>query len=151
MPAFLIALAVFSAAVSLIGGIQAAQNAENAAEAQKREAELQARQIEAEGYEQARRDKLANREINSENLKRAAASGVQVSGSVEDHLTKVKKEQQKELDWLAKSTANKAALAKQAGANAAAVTEAAGKAALWNAVGSAAGSAAGGYDAYQNG
>ena len=146
----LIALAVFSAAVSVIGGIQASQNAERAAEAQEREAELQARQIEAEGYEQARRDKLANREINSENLKRAAASGVQVSGSVEDHLTKVKKEQQKELDWLGRSTANRADLTRQSGANAAAVTEASGQAQLWGAAASAAGSAAAGYDAYQN-
>ena len=140
---FAVVLALAGTATSLAGGISAQKNAEVAAEAQRIEADKAAIQLEQQGAEQKRRDRLANLEINSENLKRAAASGVQVSGSVSAHLNKVKKEQQAELAWLDSSVVSNSSLARQRGRNAAGATEARGDTALWQGIGGAASSLAG--------
>ena len=139
MPLWLLpALGILGAATSLIGGIQAKRQAEQSAADQRREGEMEARQLEAEGFEQVRRDKLANREINSEGLKRAAASDVQVSGSVSAHLKKVKDEQAKELSWLRDSVVSRSDLARRRSGNSARATEARGDSALWQGIGGAA-------------
>ena len=141
---------LIGAALSVAGGVSAANNAEEAAEREEEAARMQARQDEAQTQEEIRREQLSNQEVNKQDLIAAAASGLEVSGSVEDELARTKKEQQKELEWLAQAGRSRTAATRARGSNAAATTRAGGKTALWSGVAGGVAGAGQSYDTYAN-
>jgi len=96
--------------------IYAGERAEDVADKRAAEMEAQGREnaklIEAETQEQARRVSAQQREAESMALAKAAASGVQVSGSTKDYLSDMSTENKRQLDWLKKSGKSKANLAR---------------------------------------
>lgn len=97
------------AALSVLGGIQGYNAAEEAADladerraAAERQALLDARTLE----EQTRRQAEQDYRVRSAALARAAASGAKVTGSVAEFLENMEDEQRRQLEWLQTAGAN---------------------------------------------
>lgn len=101
--------------LSLVQGMSAAKKQEAAAEESRRLAQKNAANIEAETMEQKRREADAQKDVEAQTRARIAASGVTGAGSPKDYLDTMEAEHAKELDWLRKSGASRASIAKSEG------------------------------------
>ncbi len=94
---------LFPAAMSIFGGIQgynSAQQMKSLADEQAKLGERNALLARRELAEQVRRQTEEDRLLRSAALARAAASGVEISGSVASYLEYIETEQTRQLDWL---------------------------------------------------
>lgn len=108
-------IGLFGSAVSFITQMSAAGDQKAIAAQQEELAIKNAANIEAEGREEARR--LGLEQEQAEGLTRAkiAASGATAEGSTGSYMDNMAKEHEKEMDWLKKSTASQADIAKSSG------------------------------------
>jgi len=90
-----------------------------------------AKYILAENAEKIRRDKISNEQSYGRAYAGRAASGFQITGSIQDRLEFMKDQQEKEIDWSIKSAKMRARQAKKDGASV-------GESALLSSIGSSA-------------
>jgi len=126
----MVAISAAGTAYSIYSGMEAKDAADRQAAEQERLARENAAAIEAETAENARRLSMQQAEREGMAMAKAAASGVKTSGSTGDYLSDMSTEHKRELDWLKKSGASQAGIAKQSGYTQAQGTRNAGQQAL---------------------
>lgn len=102
---------IFSAAVSYSAANKASRRADEAAAAEKEMAIQEAAAIEAETAESVRRAKDAAAKAEGTSRARAAASGLELDGSLGLSLSDMSQEHMRQIDWMAKAGASRARMA----------------------------------------
>ena len=121
-------LAIASLGLTALGVFQQYQAAQDARDAERENARL----IEAENVEQARRMESENEARESSARARAAASGVNLTGTTGEYLSEMERENTRQENWLKRSGASRADSARRRG-------DAAYSSGLADAIGTAAG------------
>lgn len=156
-------IAIVGSILSFVGGMQQASQQKKAAaqqaaaaEESRRIGDRNAARIEAETKEKARRESLAAKERQGLTRARQAASGGAASGSNVVYLDEMIETDEKNIDWLRKSGASQADIARRegnynylSGMASSTSTRAAATGSKFGAFGSLLGGAQSGYELYQ--
>jgi len=134
------AIPFVSAIFSVIGGAKSKSGYDDAARQERADAEANVQNINAEAARQEEVSREQHEELQAGNRAKAAASNLTVGGSQQIFAAAQKDKFNKEVEWLAKSAASRADIARQGGSAASTIAKNKGDQALWGGISNAVGS-----------